>query len=192
MPSRLRRHDEFGQIHFLTFSCFRRLRFFEHDGPKRAFIEAMGYVRGKRGVRWLGFVIMPEHVHAVVLPQSCETDQVIPISEVLRELKGFSGHTCKAALREVWRACRTLGTGPLDAWATGPDPKPFWKPRAYDINVVNEAKVIAKLGYVHANPVRRGLVERPEDWVWSSFRFYEYGDSSLISMDWDGSFPIVV
>ena len=47
-----------------------------------------------------------------------------------------------------------------------------------------------KLDYVHGNPVTRGLVDRPEQWPWSSFRFYELGDDSLIAMDWDGGFPL--
>lgn len=45
----------------------------------------------------------------------------------------------------------------------------FWQVRYYDFPVWSEAKRIEKLRYIHRNPVRRGLVERPEDWEWSSF-----------------------
>jgi putative transposase len=190
MPSRLRRHDEFGQVHFLTISCFRRLQFFRHDAVKLSFIRAMEVTRGKHGVRWLGYVVMPEHVHVLALPQRLGSDQVTPISVVLHDLKQRSGHAGKEALREAWREHRSLGTKPLDAWATGIGPKPFWKPRAYDFNVVAEQKVSEKLEYMHRNPVTRGLVERPEQWRWSSYRFYELGDESLIRMDWDGVLPL--
>ena len=95
-----------------------------------------------------------------------------------------------AALRGVWREKRTLGAEALDQWANGDGPKPFWKPRGYDRNITSEAGVIEKLNYIPANPVRRGLVERPDQWLWSSFRFYERGDASKIAMDWDGGFPI--
>ena len=80
----------------------------------------------------------------------------------------------------------------MDAWATGAGPKPFWKPRAYDFNVVAEEKVLEKLGYMHRNPVTRGLVGRPEQWRWSSYRFYELADDSLIRMDWDGVLPLTL
>jgi hypothetical protein len=50
MPGRLRRHDEFGQIHFLTISCFRRLQFFRRDRAKLSFIRAMEAMRAKHGV----------------------------------------------------------------------------------------------------------------------------------------------
>ena len=33
------------------------------------------------------------------------------------------------------------------------------------------------------NPVQRGLLRSPEEWLWSSFRFYYLNDSSLLRMD---------
>ena len=48
----------------------------------------------------------------------------------------------------------------------------FWQVRFYDFNVWTEKKRIEKLRYIHRNPVKRGLVESPEQWAWSSFRWY--------------------
>jgi len=50
--------------------------------------------------------------------------------------------------------------------------KPFWLPRYHDFNLFTDAKRIEKLKYIHRNPVSRGLVQRPEDYLWSSFRAY--------------------
>ena len=152
----------------------------------------MKEVRAKLRLRWIGYVVMPEHVHILVLPQERGSDEVVPISTVLHDLKGLSGKGCKEALRSVWREKRSLGTQPLDAWTVGPGSKRFWKPRGHDFNVLSEAKVLEKLDYIHRNPVRRELVDRPEQWRWSSYRFYELGDDSTIGMDWDGSVPIVL
>jgi len=52
----------------------------------------------------------------------------------------------------------------------------FWMKRFYDFNVWSESKMSEELHYIHQNPVTRGLVERPEDWQWSSFRAYAYGE----------------
>ena len=101
------------------------------------------------------------------------------------------GRHGKEALRAVWATHRSLGSRPLDAWATGDGPKPFWKTRGFDFSVTTEQAFRVKLDYIHKNPITRGLVERAEDWPWSSFRYYERGDVSLIEMDWDGSWPIV-
>jgi putative transposase len=54
--------------------------------------------------------------------------------------------------------------------------RPFWQTRYYDFNVHNEAKHVEKLRYMHRNPVKRGLTEKPEDWAWSSFRHYSTGE----------------
>jgi hypothetical protein len=51
-------------------------------------------------------------------------------------------------------------------------PHPFWLARFYDFNVWTEKKRIEKLRYIHRNPVKRGLVASPEQWRWSSFRWY--------------------
>jgi len=51
-------------------------------------------------------------------------------------------------------------------------PTPFWLPRYYDFNVFSSEKRIEKLRYIHRNPVSRALVEKPEDYPWSSFRTY--------------------
>jgi len=57
--------------------------------------------------------------------------------------------------------------------------------RFYDFNIWSEAKISEKLHYMHQNPVTRGLVDRPEDWNWSSFRAYAYGETGPVRLnDW--------
>ena len=48
----------------------------------------------------------------------------------------------------------------------------FWQKRYYDFNIRNYPQFVEKLRYIHRNPVKAGLCERPEDWEWSSFRHY--------------------
>ncbi len=45
----------------------------------------------------------------------------------------------------------------------------FWQARYYDFNVYTRKKRVEKLRYMHRNPVKRGLVQEPQDWPWSSF-----------------------
>ena len=40
-----------------------------------------------------------------------------------------------------------------------------------------------KLRYIHRNPVKRRLVERPEDWRWSSFRHYASGEIGVVEIE---------
>jgi putative transposase len=50
------------------------------------------------------------------------------------------------------------------------------------------APSIEKLKYIHRNPVKRGLVEKPEDWPWSSFRNYVTGEEGVVEVEcpWTG------
>jgi putative transposase len=67
--------------------------------------------------------------------------------------------------------------------------RPFWQPRYYDFNVHNEEKRVEKLRYMHRNPVKRGLVNKPEDWAWSSFRHYATGVEGTVEIEsfWTGA-----
>lgn len=64
-----------------------------------------------------------------------------------------------------------------------PEGGAFWMERYYDFNVWTEKKRIEKLRYMHRNPVKRGLVERPENWVWSSFRHYVSGVEGVVEIE---------
>jgi putative transposase len=61
----------------------------------------------------------------------------------------------------------------------------FWQRRYYDFNVFTHAKTAEKLKYMHRNPVRRGLVLRPEEWPWSSFRHHATGRKGTIEIESD-------
>ncbi len=52
----------------------------------------------------------------------------------------------------------------------------IWQPRFYDFVVFSEAKRVEKLRYIHRNPVKRGLVLEPQQWAWSSFRYYAFDE----------------
>jgi hypothetical protein len=55
--------------------------------------------------------------------------------------------------------------------------------RGTDFNVRNYRQFVEKLCYIHRNPVKRGLCERPEDWEWSSFRQYATGCEGRVEIE---------
>ena len=60
----------------------------------------------------------------------------------------------------------------------------FWQPGGgYDRNITTEAVLRAMIDNIHANPVRRGLVSKAEDWEWSSARWYAGMRPVKIEMD---------
>ena len=143
MPLGLKRLQNEGDLHFITFSCHDRLPYLATPKPKHVIEDMLETLRARHHFAILGYVLMPEHVHLLMTEP-----KIGAVASTLRVLKGETS--------KLLRGTR----------------KHFWQPRYYDFNVFTEAKRIEKLQYMHHNPVARGLVERPEDWPWSSFFAY--------------------
>jgi REP-associated tyrosine transposase len=58
-----------------------------------------------------------------------------------------------------------------------------WQKRYYDRNVRTYESFVEKLRYIHRNPVKRGLVTRPENWKWSSFRHYATAEIGAVEVE---------
>jgi putative transposase len=62
----------------------------------------------------------------------------------------------------------------------------FWQPGGgYDRNITSIETLHAMIDYIHANPVRRGLVTRAEDWQWSSAGWFAGMRPVKLEMDSD-------
>jgi len=59
----------------------------------------------------------------------------------------------------------------------------FWQKRYYDRNVRDAREFSIKLRYLHCNPVKRGLVESPADWKWSSYRHYALREMGVVEIE---------
>jgi putative transposase len=119
---------------------------------------------------------MPEHVHLVLLPH-----EGIRISEILRIIK--RPVTRKAV---VWSEANSPNflAEMIYTQPNGKMTRQFWqRGGGYDRNLRSIPDVHEKIQYIHANPVRRGLVEKPEDWPWSSYRAWRTGIDSPIPID---------
>jgi putative transposase len=173
MPKGLKRYHGRGHLHFLTFSCYRRLPLLGTARARNAFVEALAIIRERYKFLLVGYIVMPEHVHLLM----SESAKCTP-SVVLKVLK-------QRVSRDLRKQRRRAPTRQMSlAFKEGEAGLPrFWQPRFYDFNVYSEKKKREKLEYMHANPVKRGLVRNPGDWVWSSFLSYEKGEGGLVLID---------
>lgn len=65
--------------------------------------------------------------------------------------------------------------------------RPFWLTRYYDFNVFSAGKRSEKVEYMHRNPVARGLVREPGEWVWSSYLHYATGERGVVEIESEGT-----
>jgi putative transposase len=173
MPKGLKRYYGRGDLHFLTFSCYRRLPLLGTIRARNVFVEALGKMRERYGLLLVGYVVMPEHVHLLISEPSKGTP-----SMVLKVLK-------QRVSRDLRKKNRRARAGQLRlSFMRGGERLPrFWQAGFYDFNVYSRKKKREKLEYMHANPVTRGLVQHPKDWPWSSFSFYGNGETGLVAID---------
>jgi REP element-mobilizing transposase RayT len=66
MPKGLKRIYGFGHLHFITFSCYRRLPLLGTVRARNTFVQILGEVRTRHGFKLVGYVVMPEHVHLLI------------------------------------------------------------------------------------------------------------------------------
>src|SRR6202051_3753873 len=66
MPKRLRGYYGRGHLHFLTFSCYRRLPLLKTVRARDVFVRELARVRAEYGFLLVGYVVMPEHVHLLI------------------------------------------------------------------------------------------------------------------------------
>ena len=112
MP-KLRHFDNEGTARFVTFGCYRKLPLLDDDIARQIFLEELERARTKHDFKILGYVIMPEHVHLVLLPLDG-----MPMGLVIREIKSRSARRVLALVGEVKPGTQRV----------------FWQKRCYDHN----------------------------------------------------------
>jgi len=176
-----KRHFAPGQLQFLTSSTYHRAKLFESDRFRWSFVEVLGQLRIEMGFRLIGWVLMPDHFHLLIKPEP-----VASTSRFMQELKKRTAQRILSALSENQRVpwCgKMLARLRLPPTVHADSQFRVWQRRFYPFGVYSEKKRLEKLNYMHGNPVKCGLVASPEQWPWSSFRFYSLNDSSVLSMD---------
>jgi putative transposase len=155
--------------HFLTFSCERRRRLLDHDHAKRVVLHVLDEQLARQSARCSGFVVMPDHVHALVwFPETGE------LSRFVHEWKRRSSYQIRAWYRD----------GNARYFDRAEFGDRLWQPKYYAFTIFGRRKLDEKLTYMHRNPVRAGLVARDVDWPWSSARWYEAGQPVGVPLAW--------
>jgi putative transposase len=168
-----------GHVYYITTVVYDRLPIFTRPSFVIPLLDSLNFYRHQRAFKLLGYVIMPEHLHLILWPFG---DPTIP--DIMRDYKKFTA-------RRIIRQAQVEG---IDEWLTASkragqeterSMNKVWQDSYWDTNIYTERFLRQKLDYIHHNPVRAGLVEAPEDYAYSSYRNYMYGEERLIEIDQD-------
>ncbi len=176
----LLRFQESRQSHFVTFSCRHRRTYFVSRELFELFVQCLEEMRLRFDLSIYGYVVMPEHVHLL-------------LSEPARVRLAAAIHFLKLAFAKRARSLRFPGAripeAQVSAQSTGANlghnrtSSSFWEKRYHDRNVRDYDEFVAKLDYVHWNPVKRGLVRMEEEWKWSSYRHYAMREIGVVEIE---------
>jgi putative transposase len=170
MPAGLHRTYGAHHLHFITCSCFRRLPLLGTARSRDCFLSILEQTRQRYRFVVLGYVVMPEHFHLLITEPEIGNP-----STAMQVLKQRTAHALLPKRKRRDPRQQQLFPGAAR--------RAFWQARFYDFNVWTAKKRVEKLRYMHRNPVKRGLVESPEQWRWSSYRFYLFGESAPVSIE---------
>ena len=166
-------------LYFVTTSAVQHHHLFIRDVMKRLVVDSLDCMRLRERLKLYAFVIMPNHLHVII---QCRAED--PLANVIRDLK-------KHIADRIIRHYRVEGNqSVLDVLAlavTRPDKQRYkvWED-GYDARDIFSPEFLRqKMTYMHNNPCQPhwNLVERPEDYIWSSARFSLLKESAIIPLD---------
>ncbi len=160
MTQGLIRLQHSGQSHFVIFSCYRRQPKLNTPEIRALFLEILEKTRLQYSLCVYGYVLMPEHVHLLLSEPDSGT-----LADSIHFLKLSSSKRRQSTSTEHR------------------DSEHLWQKRYYDRNLRSYSDFTEKLRYIHRNPVKRGLCEKPEDWPWSSFRHYALDEAGVVEIE---------
>lgn len=138
-----------------------RLPVFRTEAIKKIVCAALDEDRHSGGFSIFAYVIMPDHWHLI-------TDGALKPSDTLRFLNGITSHRVISYLKE--NNYTTSLAKLRDAPKSRGHAHSLWDGHANVLPLFSESFFMQRTNYIHQNPVRAGLVERAEDYRWSSIR----------------------
>jgi putative transposase len=153
------------------------MKLLDKDRTRLWFLEALERARRQHEFDLWAYVLMPEHAHILLCPRGLHYE----IAGILKSMKQSVSR--RAVLYLKGTAPNFLGRLEVK-WPDGRREHRFWQQGGgYDRNILKPETAWKAIEYIHNNPVRRGLVDSPTDWEWSSARWYAGMENVRLVMD---------
>lgn len=159
-----------GVLHFVTGNVIDRRRIFSIEHNCLAFLEELQSLRRERECKLIAFVLMLDHVHFTLNPKNGDIQTSTGI------LKSLA-------------AKRIVDAAPAGTFWNGSENQ-VWQESFKSQALWSGWMIRQKINYIHANPIKAGLVNRTEDYKWCSFNsIYRGCEDPLLQVDLDWWWP---
>ena len=168
-------------LNYITIATVYWIDIFTRRIYKDIVINSLDYCRREKGLVLNAYVIMSNHLHIIVRAR-----EGFKLSNIIRD---FKRHTAKRIIKEIKeniKESRTEWILELLQRAGAENSKnkmyQFWRQDNHPIELYTNTVIEEKLNYIHNNPVKAGVVENSEDYLFSSARNYAEMEA-LIEID---------
>lgn len=151
---------------FITATCLEWKPLIQSDTHKEIVIDSLRYMTTKAWVRIMGFVLMNNHFHLIW--------QIVGDHRRMNVLRDFMKYTGQRILTSFKENEPSIAEG---LRVNTSDRKyQIWERNSLGISLTKERFLVQKLNYIHNNPVKAGMCKYPEDYKYSSARFYSFNE----------------
>ena len=161
-----------GALHFVSGNFLDRIPVFNQQTCCNCFIGTLATLLNDWPCKLIAYVLMPDHFHLIVNPQDGR------IREFTGQLKSLSARAITKAALGISFKLDSEGSS-SQVWQESFKAVPLW----------TAWMIWQKINYIHANPVKAGLVASGKDYRWSSFRAFHFGSGEPLPVDQDWWWP---
>ncbi len=165
-------------IYFTTHTIVEWLPVFREREYFEIIIRSLNYCQENKGLAVFGYVIMLTHFHLVA-----QTDDGVKFQDVMRDMKKYTSKEISLRLESDGQKLFLYVLMKAAEGEKGRRKYKVWQDEYHPQLVYSDSVCYQKLEYMHNNPLRKGFVEMPEDWVYSSARNYAVGDHSILKVE---------
>lgn len=141
------------ETYFVTFTVKNWIHFFDRYDRFEILEKSFIHCQKNKGLKINSFVFMLNHLHFI--------GSAHDLSEVIRDMKKFLS-------KEFKKSIQTYEPHLLKYFKQN-GKYSFWEPTNYPKLIKSNNFYNQKMEYIQYNPVKKGYVNFPEDWKWSSF-----------------------
>ena len=159
-----------AEVYFLSFAVVQWIDVFTRKEYRDILINSLKFCQEHKGLLLHGWCIMSSHVHLLA------SSLILDLSGTLRDFKKFTGKKVIEAIvsnaqesRKEWMLRIFKDAGQANSRNTNYQ---FWRQDNQPKECYSPAFTIQKLNYIHNNPVEAGIVDKAEEYVYSSARDY--------------------
>lgn len=169
-----------NQPYFVTCTVVHWLNVFEEGRYFDILIGSINHCQTQKGLIIYGWCFMPNHIHMIIGTRDK------PLQDIIRDFKSYtSRHIRKAMVKDqqdpnVSKLLHVMNQ--IGLQNSNNKDWQLWQQHNHPIEIFSSKIAEQKLNYIHINPVKAGLAEKPTDWVYSSAKDYD-GQQGLLEIE---------